>query len=256
MQYSMLAVLRSESSSAHRRKGKRETPRRMTGKKRIMVALAAFLLILLAADRLWIGIPTSPKSQLGDPIYASRYKAKEVLIKKDRSSFRLLFVGDSIFQQFDQPEPKIGEFSDQDVWRHYYYEVVQELHSHLPGAHILLLGILPLRGHETSLIRYVDYKLKAYKIRTINDQLSVQFGRGTVPYVTYVDLTSLFLRNGQVDTSLLADRVHPTPQGKALMAAAIEPEVSRILGDISKGSTVTHSRDCDGSSICACEESR
>jgi lysophospholipase L1-like esterase len=264
--------------------------RHMMLKKWILVVFVALFIILLTVDRAWIGSPVTPKSQLDVPFYAERFKDKEILIQKGRSSYRLLFVGDSLFQQLDST----------DVWQHYYCnrnalnlgfagdttanvlwriqsgemdglspslvvllvgtnnlgirrwswsvasdvqgidEVVSELHSHLPGAHIILLGILPLRGHESGWIRHVDYLWKARTIKRINGDLAEQFGRGTVPYVTYIDLTAIFLKDGLVDISLLADRIHPTPKGRALIASALEPQISHILGDIRQGGSSAH----------------
>ena len=280
-------------------------------KRWILVLFVACFIIFLSVDRAVIGSPSTPKSRLDDPLYAKRFKDKEILIQESRSSARLLFVGDSIFQQFEDSEP-LGKFSNADVWQHYYCdrnalelgfygdttsnilwriqngemdgvspsvvvllvgvnnlaikdwswsaasdvqgidEVVSKLHSHLPGAHIILLGILPFRGHESGWIRHIDYLWKARTVKRINGDLAEQFGRGTTSYVTYVDLTGIFMKDGQTNTSLLVDRVHPTPEGHALMAAALEPYISRILGDTPKESTVIHSPDCAGSSPCAC----
>jgi lysophospholipase L1-like esterase len=277
----------------------------------ILLVFVALIIIILALDRIMIGNASTPRSRLDDPLYAKRYKDKEILIQKCRHSARLLFVGDSIFQQFEESKP-MGEFNNVDVCRHYYCdrnalelgffgdttanllwriqngemdglspsvivlldginnlaverwswdaastvqgidEVVRELHSHLPGAHVLLLGILPLRGHESGWIRQVDYLWKTRKITKINSALDKQFGHGNVPYVTYVDLTDIFMKEGQIDTSLLADRVHPNPQGRALMALALEPYISRYLGDMPKGPTVTHISDRGSPSPCGC----
>jgi lysophospholipase L1-like esterase len=81
-------------------------------------------------------------------------------------------------------------------------------------------------------------------VSTINEKLAEQFDHGDVPYVTYVDLTSVFLRNGRVDNSLFIDGIHPTVKGQAMMASALEPLISNILGDKPKGTTVVKSVAC------------
>ena len=60
--------------------------------------------------------------------------------------------------------------------------------------------------------------------------------------MTYVDVTRLFMKDGQVDRTMFFDDqltppnppLHPTPQGQARIAEAIEPAVSGILGDRSR----------------------
>ena len=107
--------------------------------------------------------------------------------------------------------------------------VVAEAQRRLPGTKILLLSVLPA-------IR------NAYATRTtaaINRDLARIYGAGTVPGVTYMDVTALFMRDGQVDrTQFLDDQLtppdpplHPTAQAQAQLAAAIEPVLARMLGD-------------------------
>lgn len=108
--------------------------------------------------------------------------------------------------------------------------VVAATHQKLPATKILLLGVLPSdRG--------------AWVLATgaaINARLSAEYGGGAVPYVTFRDLSGLFLRpGGAVNTALYLDpqltppepALHPSPQGMAELAAAIEPVLSAWLGD-------------------------
>ena len=107
--------------------------------------------------------------------------------------------------------------------------VVTDVHRHLPRTKILLLGVLPSdRG--------------AWVLRTtaeINAALAARYGHGAVAYVTYRDLSALFMKGGVVDASLFLDpletpphpSLHPSPEGMARMAEAIEPVVSTMLGD-------------------------
>ena len=75
--------------------------------------------------------------------------------------------------------------------------------------------------------------------RRINAGLAARFGGARRQSVTYVDVTSIFERNGVVDASLYLDPhlsppdppLHPTAQAQARMAAAIEPALAAILGE-------------------------
>jgi lysophospholipase L1-like esterase len=107
--------------------------------------------------------------------------------------------------------------------------VVAELHLRLPATKILLVGLLPSdRGPS---VRQVTAE--------INSALATHYGNGQVPYVTYRDVLSAFLKNGVLDTSLFSDpqqippqpALHPSPEGQERMAAALEPTLSELLGD-------------------------
>jgi lysophospholipase L1-like esterase len=107
--------------------------------------------------------------------------------------------------------------------------VVAATHRKLPGTRILLLGVLPSDRGAWTLATGAE----------INARLAEEYGAGKVAYVTFRDLSSLFMRGGAVDTSLYLDpkltppapALHPSPEGQARMAAAIEPVVSAMLGD-------------------------
>ena len=105
--------------------------------------------------------------------------------------------------------------------------VLDEIHRRLPLTHIVLLGVLPsIRSDWVSRnTALLDRRLQAAsKDRN---------------YVTYVDVANLFLSGGRVDATKFIDPrltppappLHPTAQVQAEMAAAIEPDVARLLGD-------------------------
>ena len=107
--------------------------------------------------------------------------------------------------------------------------VVAAVHRRLPATKILLLGVLPSdRG---------DWAL--HTGQQIDTALAAAYGAGRVPYVTYYDASPLFMTGAAVNTSLYLDpsltppqpALHPTPEGQAKLAAAIEPILSRLLGD-------------------------
>jgi lysophospholipase L1-like esterase len=107
--------------------------------------------------------------------------------------------------------------------------VVAAVHRRLPATKILLLGVLPSDRGEWVLRTSAE----------INAALQAEYGRGQVPYVTFRDESPLFMKNGAVDTSLYSDpqdtppapALHPSPEGMARLAAAIEPVLSTMLGD-------------------------
>jgi lysophospholipase L1-like esterase len=105
--------------------------------------------------------------------------------------------------------------------------IVTELRHRLPQTRILLLGVLPSDRSAWATQTTV----------AINKALAARYRRGGE--VTYLDVSQVFIRNGRLDTDLFFDPLltppasplHPTAEGQALMAAAIEPTLSALLGD-------------------------
>jgi lysophospholipase L1-like esterase len=105
--------------------------------------------------------------------------------------------------------------------------IVTELHARLPGVHILLLGVLPsIRS------AWVDTNTVA-----LNRSLAARYSDGRE--ASFLDLSSLFLTGGRVDTAKFLDGhlrppdppLHPDAATQAAMAKAMEPVLSRWLGD-------------------------
>ena len=101
--------------------------------------------------------------------------------------------------------------------------VVANTQKRLPGAHILLLGVLPcIRGP------WVD----AQTIATNADLAKHYEGNEDV---TFVDLRHLFIKDGKVDASLFVDphltppepALHPNREGMTMIAQAIAPIVKK-----------------------------
>jgi lysophospholipase L1-like esterase len=109
------------------------------------------------------------------------------------------------------------------------HAVLAELHRRLPATKILLIGLLP--SDRGAGVRQATAE--------INSAMAAYYGHGEVPYVTYLDVTSAFYKDGALDTSLFADpqqvpsepALHPSPEGQERMAAAVEPTLSELLGD-------------------------
>ncbi len=103
--------------------------------------------------------------------------------------------------------------------------VVVALQQHLPGTQILLIGVLPSIRNP-----WVDRNTAE-----VNAMLAARYAH--TPGVTYRDLGYLFLKNGRVDPTRFLDPhltppdppLHPTPAAQADMAAAIEPDIERMM---------------------------
>ena len=107
--------------------------------------------------------------------------------------------------------------------------VVDATRRKLPHARILLLGILPSERSEWATRTTQD----------TNRALAATFAADAVPGVTYLDIGPVFMSGERLDRSLFLDPLktppdpplHPSAEGQARMAAAIEPTLARLLGD-------------------------
>ncbi len=104
---------------------------------------------------------------------------------------------------------------------------IDSIHAHLPHTHIVLLSVLPAdRGPWV-----------AANTREINQGLARRYANNATPYVTYVDVTPVFIHNGHLDDNLFIDRhltppdppLHPTATAAAEVAAHIAPAVSQAM---------------------------
>jgi lysophospholipase L1-like esterase len=105
--------------------------------------------------------------------------------------------------------------------------VIDELRRRLPTAKILLLGVLP--SERSAWVTETTGEINRMLAQHYKDARSVAF----------LDLTALFMRNGVLNHELFFDSkltppdplLHPTAQGQALMAKAMEPVLVNMLGD-------------------------
>jgi lysophospholipase L1-like esterase len=105
--------------------------------------------------------------------------------------------------------------------------VVSDLEQHLPETKILLLGILPSDLSES----------KTERDQEINRYLAACYGEN--PQVTYLDISSVFYKNGALNSDLFYDSrlpqhgksLHPDTKGQRMMAEAIEPTLAKLMGD-------------------------
>lgn len=105
--------------------------------------------------------------------------------------------------------------------------IVRQLRHRLPHTRLLLLGILPS-----------DRTAWATRTTTqVNHRLAQQFAHD--PMVTFLDVGHVFMRDGKLDRALFLDPrkhppeapLHPTARGQAMMAAAMEPTLARLMDD-------------------------
>ena len=105
--------------------------------------------------------------------------------------------------------------------------IITQLHRRLPQTRLLLLGVLPSDRSAWATETTV----------AINKALAARYRRGSD--VTYLDVSRVFMKDGRLDTGLFFDPLltppaaplHPTAEGQALMAEAIEPTLAKLLGD-------------------------
>ncbi len=105
--------------------------------------------------------------------------------------------------------------------------IVSELHQRLPNTKILLLGILP--SERSAWITETTAQ--------INEMLATKYR--DAKSVSFLDLTALFMRNGALNRALYLDSkltppepsLHPSAQGQAQMARAMEPVLANMLSD-------------------------
>ncbi len=105
--------------------------------------------------------------------------------------------------------------------------VVAKLEELLPQTHILLLGILPSGVSDD----------KTDRDRAVNQYLAACYSED--PLVSYLDIRSIFYKNGSLNTQIFYDPrlpqprkpLHPDTTGQRRMAEAIEPTLASLMGD-------------------------
>ena len=105
--------------------------------------------------------------------------------------------------------------------------VVNRIEELLPQTHVLLLGILPSDISDD----------KTSRDRAVNGYLATCYGEN--PRVTYLDVGSIFEKDGAINSSLFYDprlpghpkALHPDTNGQRMMAEAIEPTLAKLMED-------------------------
>ena len=107
--------------------------------------------------------------------------------------------------------------------------IIAQLRLRLPHTRLVLLGILP---NDRS----------AWTTETglaVNRALARRYGSGSGSDVAFLDVGHVFLQDGRLNRDLFYDpkmtpprpALHPSAQGQALMAEAIEPTIAALMGD-------------------------
>jgi lysophospholipase L1-like esterase len=107
--------------------------------------------------------------------------------------------------------------------------IIAQLRERLPRTKILLLGVLP--SERSAWITQTTDE--------INKMLAATYGEHRVRDVTFLDLTSTFMKNDRLDRDMFLDPkedpprapLHPDAAAQAKMAAAMEPTLAALMGD-------------------------
>jgi lysophospholipase L1-like esterase len=105
--------------------------------------------------------------------------------------------------------------------------IITQLHHRLPHTKLLLMGVLPSDRSAWTTESTV----------TINRSLATRYGNASD--VMFLDVSRVFMQGGRLNRDLFSDPkmtpprppLHPSAQGQALMAEAIEPTLAALLGD-------------------------
>jgi len=105
--------------------------------------------------------------------------------------------------------------------------VIADLERRLPQTNILLIGILPsnISAHKTE------------EDAAVNRYLAACYGEN--PRVTYLDISSIFYRANNLNSSIYYDprltpsrgALHPDTNGQRMMAEAIEPTLAKMMNE-------------------------
>jgi lysophospholipase L1-like esterase len=105
--------------------------------------------------------------------------------------------------------------------------IIAQLRVRLPDTKLMLLGILP--SDRSAWATATTF--------TVNRALAVRYGHGGD--VTFLDVGHVFMKDGRLDRDLFLDPkltppdppLHPSAQGQALIAEAMEPTLAALMGD-------------------------
>jgi lysophospholipase L1-like esterase len=214
-------------------------------------------------------LAATPIARLDLPWWRQRHIAKLAELRRARPN--LIFLGDSITQDWEDagPEPW-RDFVPE--WRRFYGDrnAVNlgfkgdttasllwrirngETEGITPKAAVILIGANNLgRLHwpaadtvlgttRVLLLSVLPSERSDWATQTtvtINHALAEKYAHDS--NVAYVDVTSVFMKDGRLNRDLYLDPtlnppdppLHPTAQGQALMSAAMEPVLAGLLGD-------------------------
>lgn len=101
-------------------------------------------------------------------------------------------------------------------------EIVDQIHSRLPTAHILLHAIMPRGKNNDDPLRKINNRVNQL-IRPLADR----------HYVKWLDLNYLFVgEDGILNENIMSDLLHPNVYQYKRWAEALEPIISSLMGPI------------------------
>jgi beta-glucosidase len=97
-------------------------------------------------------------------------------------------------------------------------KIVETVHQKLPEAKVLLLGVFPRDGKDSS---------SRKKVEEINAIISkLDDGKTT----RYLDIGSKFLdEKGELPKDIMPDKLHPTEKGYKIWAEAMQPLLDEMM---------------------------
>ncbi len=108
--------------------------------------------------------------------------------------------------------------------------ICETLRAKLPETKILLIAIIP-RGKAIDDERRLANEEANRKIAKLADE----------EHVFFLDINDKFLtEDGMVRKDLLKDWLHPSPEGYAVWAKAMEPTLAKLMGDEVRGEPAPH----------------
>jgi len=98
--------------------------------------------------------------------------------------------------------------------------IVKKLRTKLPQTKVLVLAIFPRGGGDDDGARQINMK--------VNDLTS---GIGDGKMVHYLNINEAFLNGRRLRQNLIPDGTHPNQKGYAAWSKAMEPTISKLLGE-------------------------
>jgi len=107
-------------------------------------------------------------------------------------------------------------------------KIAREIEEHLPQTHVLLLGIFPRGSDPTD-----KNDPKTRDVAAIRANLAATnrlLAQAQDDRTQFLDVGSIFLdAKGYIPKDIMADGLHPTAKGYALLADAIQPTLDRMM---------------------------
>jgi beta-glucosidase len=98
--------------------------------------------------------------------------------------------------------------------------IVKQLRTKLPQTKVLVLAIFPRGGGDDDGARQINMR--------VNDLIA---DIGDDKMVHYLNINEAFLNGRRLRQSLIPDGTHPNEKGYAAWAEAMEPTISKLLGE-------------------------